>query len=157
MRHIMTETERRLCLSGLLLFFLGLPLGFVVHSLPNQRVALSAHLNAVQSGTALMVLGLLWPRINLSPRLAAVTATGLSLAFWGLELRILAAAFALPAGGVLMKSATVVGALCALAMVLTVGTVVFALRAAPPERAGSPANASVESRLAAALNQHANG
>jgi hydroxylaminobenzene mutase len=153
----MTETERRLCLSGLLLFFLGLPLGFVVHSLPNQRVALSAHLNAVQSGTALMVLGLLWPRIKLSPRLAAVTATGLSLAFWGLELRILAAAFALPAAGVLMKSATVLGAVSALAMVLTVGTVVFALRAAPRERAGAASHGPVEARLAAALNQPGNG
>ena len=147
----MTETERRLCLSGLLLFFLGLPLGFVVHSLPNQRVALSAHLNAVQSGTALMVLGLLWPRIRLSPRFAAVTATGLSLAFWGLELRILASAFALPPAGALMKSATVLGALSALAMVLTVGTVLLALRAAPRERVGVPSLGPVDSTRAVGL------
>ena len=153
----MTETERRLCLSGLLLFFLGLPLGFVVHSLPNQRVALSAHLNAVQSGTALMVLGLLWPRIRLSPRLAAATATGLSLAFWGLELRILASAFALPPAGALMKSASVLGALSALAMVLTVGTMVFALRAAPRGRAVAPSIGAVDSRLAVGLEGRING
>lgn len=128
----MSPTERRLCQSGLLLFFLGLPLGFAIHSLPNPRVGLSAHLNAVQSGTALMVLGLIWPRINIAPRFAAAVATGLSLSFWGLELRILASAFARSPDGLFMRSASVLGALSALAMVLTVGAVLISLRPLAP-------------------------
>ncbi|HTK48407.1 MAG TPA: hypothetical protein VL328_10595 [Gemmatimonadaceae bacterium] len=128
----MSPTERRLCQSGLLLFFLGLPLGFVIHSLPNPRVGLSAHLNAVQSGTALMVLGLLWSRIDLAPRYATAVATGLSLSFWGLELRILASALARSPDGLFMRSASVLGAVSALAMVLTVGAVLFALRPLAP-------------------------
>ena len=152
----MSPTERRLCLSGLLLFFLGLPLGFVIHSLPNSRVGLSAHLNAVQSGTALMVLGLLWPRIKLSPRLAGVTATGLSFAFWGLELRILASAFAPPPDGLFMRSATVLGAVSALAMVLTVGSLVLAFRPAARDAVTAPSRDLLGARRAAVLNDRPN-
>jgi|KBSSwiStaDraftv2_1062776.scaffolds.fasta_scaffold1021134_2 hypothetical protein len=124
----MSRTERRLCQSGLLLFFLGLPLGFLIHSLPDPRVALSAHLNAVQSGTALMVFGLMWPRIKLSSRLATAVAIALPLSFWGLELRILVSAFAPPSTSLLMRSATLLGASSALAMVLAVGALAFAFR-----------------------------
>jgi hydroxylaminobenzene mutase len=124
----MSPTERRLCQSGLLLFFFGLPLGFAIHAMPNPRAALSAHLNAVQSGTALMVLGLLFSRLELSPRVASVAAVVLSLSFWGLELRILASAFAQPSSGLVMRSASVLGASSALAMVLAVGMLVFATR-----------------------------
>lgn len=120
----MTSIERRVTQSGLLLFFLGLPLGFLIHSLPNQRVALSAHLNAVQSGTALIVLGLIAPRLALSPRVATILATTLSLSFWGLELRILASALALPAQGPLARAAGLLGALSALGMLLAVGAMV---------------------------------
>lgn len=149
----MSPTERRLCQSGLLLFFLGLPLGFVVHSLPNPRVALSAHLNAVQSGTALMVLGLIWSRIRLSPRLASAAALALSLSFWGLELRILASAFARPSTGLLMRSATLLGAVSALAMVLTVGMLVLAFRSP----SGDPLDASTHEPLPATIATAANG
>lgn len=124
----MSSTERRLIQSGLLLFFFGLPLGFVIHSLPNPRAALSAHLNAVQSGTALMVLGLLFARLRLSPRVASTAAVALSVSFWGLELRILASAFAPPSNGLLMRSASVLGASSALAMVLAVGMLAIATR-----------------------------
>jgi len=121
----MTLTERRLCQSGLLLFFLGLPLGFAIHALPNPRVALSAHLNAVQSGTALMVFGLMWSRMRIPSRLATAVAIALPLSFWGLELRILASAFALPSTSLVMRSATLLGGLSALAMMLAVGVLAF--------------------------------
>lgn len=149
----MSATERRLCQSGLLLFFLGLPLGFVIHSLPNPRVALSAHLNAVQSGTALMVLGLMWSRVRLSRRLAAFVALALPLSFWGLELRILASAFARPSNGLLMRSATMLGAVSALAMVLAVGTLALAFRSS----VGEPADTSSHEPVTATLVGAANG
>ena len=136
----MTPTARRLCQSGLLLFFLGLPLGFAIHALPNPRVALSAHLNAVQSGTALMVLGLLWSRIRLAARLATVVAVVLPLSFWGLELRILASAFAWPSSGLLMRSATLLGALSALTMTLAVGLLTLAFRASASDRIDASAH-----------------
>jgi hydroxylaminobenzene mutase len=152
----MSMIERRLCQSGLLLFFLGLPLGFVIHSLPNPRVALSAHLNAVQSGTALMVLGLMWSRIRLAPRLSTAVAVALPLSFWGLELRILASAFARPSNGLLMRSATLVGALSALAMVLTVGLLVIAVRSPAGHRADAGSYEPVAATIADAVNGPSN-
>jgi hydroxylaminobenzene mutase len=152
----MSPTERRLCQSGLLLFFLGLPLGFGIHSLPNPRVALSAHLNAVQSGTALMVLGLMWPRIRLAPRLSAAVAVALPLSFWGLELRILASAFAWPSRGLLMRSATALGALSALAMVFTVGLLALAFRSSASDRLDASSREPVGATIAGALDESSN-
>src|SRR3954471_21068675 len=131
----MSPIERRLCQSGLALFFLGLPLGFLIQAMPNHRVGLSAHLNAVQSGTALIAIGHLWPWLRLPPRFATPLATALSLSFWGLELRILASALDLSSTGPAMRTATVVGALSALAMLIAVGAVLLALRAPAAERA----------------------
>ena len=104
-----------------------------------------------------MVLGLLWPRIKLSPRLAQVTATGLSFAFWGLELRILASAFAPPADGLFMRSATVLGAISALAMVLTVGTLVLAFRPAARDGVATASRDLVGASRVAVLNDRVNG
>jgi hydroxylaminobenzene mutase len=148
----MSPTERRLCQSGLLLFFLGLPLGFVIHSLPDPRVALSAHLNAVQSGTALMVLGLLWSRIRLSAPLATAAAIALPLSFWGLELRILASAFAPAPHSLLMRSATLLGAISALAMVLAVGLLVFGFRSSTSDRVESSPRKPVGALVGGAVN-----
>jgi (hydroxyamino)benzene mutase len=148
----MSPDERRLCRSGLLLFFLGLALGFLVHRLPNPRGALSAHLNAVQSGTALMVIGVMWSRIRLLPRLAAPVAIALPLAFWGLELRILASAFAWPSNGLLMRSATLLGAVSALTMVLAVALVLLAFRSRPGDRADASAHGPVAATIADAMN-----
>ena len=152
----MSPIERRLCQSGLLLFFLGLPLGFVIHSLPNPRVALSAHLNAVQSGTALMVLGLMWSRIRLAPRVASAAAMALTVSFWGLELRILAGAFAPPSTGLLMRSATVLGGLSAVAMVLTVGLLVFAIRSSASDGDDASSRASAGATIGGAANGPSN-
>jgi uncharacterized membrane protein len=131
----MSLIERRLCQSGLALFFLGLPLGFLIQAMPNHRVGLSAHLNAVQSGTALTVIGILWPRLRITPRFATPLATALALSFWGLELRILASALDLSSSGPMMRTATVVGALSALVMLIAVGTALLALRSPASERA----------------------
>jgi len=69
------DTRRRLYWHGIFLFLLGLLTGFVVQSLRNPRMGLTAHLEGVMNGTFLAVLGALWPRLRLTPRAAAV-------AFW---------------------------------------------------------------------------
>jgi hydroxylaminobenzene mutase len=61
---------------GLVLFLLGLLTGFAVPALKNPRMALSSHLEAVLNGMFLVLLGLLWPHVDL-PRALAVTAVGL--------------------------------------------------------------------------------
>lgn len=63
----------RLILLGLILFMLGLSIGFVVHNTANPRMALSAHLEGIMNGMFLMILGLIWQRLILSNLLLKVT------------------------------------------------------------------------------------
>ena len=65
----------RLILLGLILFLLGLIVGLFVQNMVNPRMALSAHLEGVMNGMFLMLLGLVWPRLQLSK-------TWLTLSFW---------------------------------------------------------------------------
>ena len=66
-----------LCFAGVALFLLGLLNGFAIPRLRSPRLGLSAHLTAVQSGTFLIAVGLLWPRLALDPTWSAVLANGL--------------------------------------------------------------------------------
>ena len=68
----------RLAKSGLLLFIAGLVLGALIPAFASPRLALSAHSTAVQTGTALIVFGLLWPHTGLRPRASMI----LSNAIW---------------------------------------------------------------------------
>ena len=61
----LTVHQKSLILAGALLFFFGLLQGAVVQNFANPRMALSAHLTAVQSGMALMIAGLAWPAVVL--------------------------------------------------------------------------------------------
>ncbi|HET9877577.1 MAG TPA: hydrogenase [Mycobacterium sp.] len=61
---------------GLVLFLLGLLTGFAVPALTNPRMALSSHLEAILNGMFLVLLGLLWPHIDL-PDAWEVTAVAL--------------------------------------------------------------------------------
>lgn len=61
----------RLLQLGLILFLLGLLVGFAVPALTNPRMALASHLEGVLNGIFLIVLGLLWPKFMLSPRPSA--------------------------------------------------------------------------------------
>ena len=56
----MQEVPIALGISGLLLFAVGLILGFAIPAFRNSRMALSAHLTAVQTGTALIAIALFW-------------------------------------------------------------------------------------------------
>lgn len=69
------SSRRRLLQLGITLFLLGLLTGLAVPALANPRMALASHIEAVMNGTFLVLLGLLWPTLRLSPRL-------LNVAFW---------------------------------------------------------------------------
>lgn len=61
--------SQSLLVFGALLFLLGLLQGGVVQFFHSPRLALSAHIAAVQNGMVLMIFGLLWSRATLSESL----------------------------------------------------------------------------------------
>jgi len=56
---------KQLIIYGVLLFFIGLIQGALIPYFHNPRMALSAHLAAVQSGMAMIIFGLIWALLNL--------------------------------------------------------------------------------------------
>lgn len=70
-----SQQGHRLIQAGLALFLLWLIVGTLVQKFAIPRVALSVHLLGIVQGIFLMLLGILWPRITLSPGITA-------LAFW---------------------------------------------------------------------------
>jgi (hydroxyamino)benzene mutase len=85
------RSSSALCFSGLLLFALGLAVGFGVPAFHAPQAGVAAHLAAMQTGVALMAMGLLWPRLPLwkgwSLPLAHVIWISLYLVCLGLVLR----------------------------------------------------------------------
>jgi (hydroxyamino)benzene mutase len=65
---------------GVLLFLFGLFNGFFVHAQALPGVVLAAHLVALMSGTFLIAVGLLWPKLRLGYRASLI---GFSLAAYG--------------------------------------------------------------------------
>lgn len=126
----MDNLERRLAFAGLLLFVFGLVIGFAVRAFPNPRLALSAHLNGVQSGTILIVLGLLWPRLAVWSAAAGPLASAVWISFWGLEVGMVLAALvpaapaAAPAG--LKLAATTLQGVSGVLMLGAVGVLLAA-------------------------------
>lgn len=84
----MSAFNRPLALGGLSLFFFGLVLGFVVPAYAPHHGMLAAHLNAVQTGTFVLVLAVIWPRLTLAPWLSHLTWAS----FWGLQIGLTLAA-----------------------------------------------------------------
>ena len=80
--------DKVLLVAGALLFLFGLLQGRVVDLFTNARMALSAHLTAVQSGTAMMVAGGIWSAVTLSSRLAAIARWGIAGGMFGLWLAL---------------------------------------------------------------------
>lgn len=60
-----TSTGQKLVFWGAVLFLVGLLQGGLVPYFTSPRLALSAHLGALQSGMALVIFGLIWPLIVL--------------------------------------------------------------------------------------------
>jgi hydroxylaminobenzene mutase len=133
----MLPIERRLAFAGLALFVAGLVIGFAIRAFPNPRAALSAHLNAVQSGTFLIVLGLLWPRLAVWKAAAQPLSHLVWIAFWGLEVGMVLAALipptaagqASPRG--LKLAAVAFQGLSAVAMLAGLGALLLTFRSAP--------------------------
>jgi len=64
---------KKLVVWGAVLFLIGLLQGALIPYFLNPRMALSAHLAAVQSGMALMIFGLLWGSLKLQEKWLKVT------------------------------------------------------------------------------------
>lgn len=58
----------RLFFLGLVLFLLGLLVGFATPAFRNPRLALSAHLEGVLNGMFLILMGVIWERFTLPAR-----------------------------------------------------------------------------------------
>ena len=71
-------------LAGAVLFLFGLIEGAVVQSFVNPRMALSAHLTAVQSGMALMIFGVVWRWTDLPAFWSLVSRSGVTIGMYAL-------------------------------------------------------------------------
>jgi hydroxylaminobenzene mutase len=80
-----------LCLAGMALFLLALLNGFAIPVLKSPRLGLSAHLAGVQSGTFLIVVGLLWGHVAIWPSWSMPLAYGIAGALAALWLALLLA------------------------------------------------------------------
>jgi hydroxylaminobenzene mutase len=143
----MDIVERRLVFAGLALFVFGMAIGFFLKVFPNPRAALSAHLNAVQSGTFLMVLGLVWPKLAVWKSLASPLSHAVWIAFVAVEVGMVLGALAPPAAegaaptGLIRLSAAALQSVSAVVMLLSVGALLATFRPAAPapgEAAGQP-------------------
>src|SRR5215216_2780167 len=90
--------SRVIVVAGVLLFLASLVNGFLIHLLPLQRLALSAHLLGLIASSLLIGLGSFWPRLHLSQRLSRLGAILVIYGFWAGWIVYFSAA-ALGAGG----------------------------------------------------------
>jgi hydroxylaminobenzene mutase len=66
-----TDVKTRLIWHGFVLFFLGLITGFVIPSLTNPRMGLSAHMEGILNGMFLILVGgVVWDLLRLPDRVA---------------------------------------------------------------------------------------
>jgi len=90
----MQSLSSTLCFAGVLLFVLGLATGFAIPKLRSSRIGLSAHLTGVQSGTFLIAMGLLWPKLALWPSLSNLIGHAIWISLYAVFISlVLAAAF----------------------------------------------------------------
>lgn len=80
----LTPHQRTLVVAGALLFLVGLLQGAFVQSFLNPRMALSAHLTAVQSGMAMMIVGALWTSADLRPAYSNIARWTIVMGMFGL-------------------------------------------------------------------------
>jgi (hydroxyamino)benzene mutase len=104
MTRELPSAGRALAVVGGSLFLAGLLQGLVVDHFPNPRMALSAHLDALQSGMAVMIAAAFWSSVRLSPAIERLAWWTLSVGMVGLWIGITLAAMtgaseALPMAG----------------------------------------------------------
>ena len=73
----MDDRKHRLVRHGMVLFLIGLLIGFAEGQVSNPRMALAAHLEGLMNGTFLIALGAVWSVIHLPSGLVTV-------AYWAL-------------------------------------------------------------------------
>lgn len=132
---------------GLVLFLLGLVTGLVLPGFANPRMGLSSHLQGLTNGIFLMVMGLVWPRLEARPgrlRLIALLlvfgtyanwVTTLLAGLWGAGgamMPLAAAGFE----GTAWQEAVVAAGLISLSAAMIAG-VVLAILALRPSRGAS--------------------
>ncbi len=83
-----TPSSEELILAGALLFLIGLTQGIIIPFMKNPRMALSAHTDGVQSGLALMVYGIVWSLVDLSPLWQNLAYFSAIIGFYGLWIGI---------------------------------------------------------------------
>lgn len=131
----LTPPVRALAIAGAALFLAGLIQGAAVDQFANPRMALSAHLDAVQSGMAIMVAGAFWPFCRWSDRVERMARWTLVVGMVGLWLGITGAAMsgaseALPMAGAgftarPVTERVVTGIIVASSALLTLGWATF--------------------------------
>jgi len=57
--------EQTLIVAGLVLFLLGLLTGIIAPKLTNPRMGVSSHIQGMTNGPFLILVGVLWPQVNL--------------------------------------------------------------------------------------------
>lgn len=85
----MSDVNQPMALAGVVLFLFGLLNGFIISLGRSPRLGLSAHLTAVQSGTFLIAISLLWPHIGFSSPWGETIAWVLSVSLYLLWLALL--------------------------------------------------------------------
>ena len=65
--------DKHLMQLGVLLFLLSLLTGLAIPKLKNPRMGLSSHVGTAMNGMFLVILGLIWPRVELADVWLAVT------------------------------------------------------------------------------------
>lgn len=66
------DRKRSLLFAGALLVLVGLLSGVAIPATTTVRLGLSAHLAGVQGGMLIMIVGLAWNHLHLSPRLSSI-------------------------------------------------------------------------------------
>ncbi len=132
----MADVERRLGLAGLALFLLALLQGFFIPLFDRVDVARAAHATALGSGTFLIAVGMLWPKLAFQPPVSLRWATVLALSMYAIAIGLTLSA-TYPAGTEAMHRtvSALVMVLNAGGAILLIASLVATLAAFKPVRA----------------------
>jgi hydroxylaminobenzene mutase len=80
----MDETRRAFLWHGVFLILVGLLTGILIPLLRNPRLGLSAHVGGVSNGMILLLFGLVWRELRLTPALASACFWSALFALYGI-------------------------------------------------------------------------
>ena len=67
------DQSNKLIIWGVFLFFIGLIVGLLVPVFANPRMGLSSHIEGVLNGMLLIIIGLIWSKVDLSSKWLKIT------------------------------------------------------------------------------------